>query len=148
MSHIIREVHGPEYTDTLRFLNAQAPEVFPTLQQESIRKGFWWVAFDEHKSAVGFAGMVAMHPFTSCWYLKRCYVVERARGQGLQRKFLKLREIRAAELGIRQLVVECPAGSKSEENLVKAEYERVDPEQKWGPEGSAYFSKRIKPRIS
>lgn len=147
MSHIIREVHGPEHTDAIRFLNAQDP-LFPSLNADHLKNGFWWIAFDEHKSIIGFAGMVPMHPFTSCWYLKRCYVIERARGHGLQRKFIKLREVKAAELGIRQLVVECPAGSKSEENLVKAEYERVHPEQTWGAPNSVYFSKRIKPRIS
>lgn len=146
MSHIIREVHGPEHADLIRFLNSK-DALFPPLEDHHFR-GFWWLAFDEHKSAIAFAGMVPMQPFTSCWYLKRCYVAERARGHGLQRKFLKLREVKAAEYGIRQLVAECPANSASESNFVHAEYERVNPEQKWGAPDSAYFSKRIKPRIS
>jgi len=146
LSHFIREVHGPGNADTIRLLNSQ-DELFPPLTNRHLLTGFWWLAFDEYKTPIAFAGMVPNHPHDS-WYLKRCYVAPWARGHGLQRKLLRLREVKASELGIRQLVGECPAGSQSETNFVKAEYERVDPEQKWGAPDSVYFSKRIKPRIS
>jgi len=147
MSHFIREVHALEHADTIRLLNSQ-DALFPPLMDRHLKNGFWWLAFDEYKTPIAFAGMVSNHPFQSCWYLKRCYVAPWARGHGLQRKLLRLREVKAAELGIRQLVGECPAGSASEANFKHAEYELIRPEQPWGAPGSVYFSKRIRPRIS
>jgi hypothetical protein len=137
----LREVSGaaPEIADALRYLNSHEP-TFPPLTDDHLANGFWWLI--ESDETVGFTGMVPFLPFAGVGYLKRCYVNPLHRGNGLQIRSLFVREARAKKLGWKQLVSETTS-IQSAGNFVKAGYEAVIPEQKWGAEGSMFFAKTL-----
>jgi GNAT superfamily N-acetyltransferase len=140
----IHEVDGIEYASLLNYMNAHAA-CFPRLESKHLAGGVWWLAVDaEPNVAVGFAGLVEMAPFEGVGYLKRGYVIEEYRGQGLQLQFMQLREAKARELKWHMLVGECcEANTVSAQNFIKAGYKKCAPEQPWGELGSIYFKKRL-----
>jgi len=144
--YIIREVGGTATAEVLRYLNALAPDRFPMLADHHLAQGYWWLARTWDRSIVGFAGMVPMAPFDvlGVGYLKRAYITQNHRGQGLQLKMLRLREERARALKWTMLVSECGAdNTPSQNNFIKAGFVRTTPEQCWGEPGSIYFVKRL-----
>lgn len=139
----IIEVNGLDCADTLRRFNSLAPETFPDLTRIHLEYGYWWLAFDGPE-AVAFAGLVSMMPFPGVGYLKRCYVLTDHRGNGLQQKFLKIREDKARSLGWHLLASETAIDNvSSARNFRRAGYEQVTPEQPWGNHPSLYWVKRL-----
>jgi GNAT superfamily N-acetyltransferase len=128
--------------ETIHRFNSLDPETFPPLTQNHLDYGFWWFAYSEGE-VVAFAGLVEKTPFRGVGYMKRAYVMPDHRGHGLQLRMLFSREARARELGWKQLVSECAAGSRSAANFQRAGYEQVFPEQPWGKPGSIYWAKQI-----
>ena len=142
--YIIREVAGVSAAEVLHYLNAQAPDRFPPLEQRHLERGYWWLVRTWNRSIIGFAGMVPMTPFDGVGYLKRAYIAPAHRGNGLQFKLLHLREAKAIEIGWHTLVSECHAdNSHAASNFIKAGFTVTDPEQVWGAPGSIYFVKRL-----
>jgi GNAT superfamily N-acetyltransferase len=143
--YLIREVDAsdPNVAMKIRALNRRAPECFPELRRHHLHKGFWWFACHGSK-IVAFAGLVPFVPFPNIGYLKRAYVVPAARGNGLQRQFLREREQKARALGWMHLVSECNAGNIfSANNFLACGFDLCDPEQPWGPPDSIYWVKRL-----
>jgi GNAT superfamily N-acetyltransferase len=145
--HQIREVDAKAALVAWKIqkLNRCAPDIFPTLQARHFRDGFWWFALFR-ENIVGFAGMVPFLPGTGApiGYLKRAYVVPSARGSGLQRQFLRIREDRARILGWTLLVSECGAGNiPSANNFLACGFNLFDPEQPWGAPDSIYWMKKL-----
>lgn len=145
--YLIEEVCGFGCAEVLHYLNAQEPEtLFPRLKTKHLEYGYWWLARTRARDIIGFAGIVPMTPFSELgvWYLKRAYVVAAHRGNGLQTKFLSLREAKAREFGWKMLIAECGSdNATSASNFIKAGFSLTEPEQKWGAEDSIYFVKRL-----
>ncbi|WP_024516873.1 GNAT family N-acetyltransferase [Bradyrhizobium sp. Tv2a-2] len=142
-AYLIQEVDGLAKAEIIRYLNAQEPDTFPALSDKHLN-GYWWLARSAHNHIVGMAGMV---PFferdDGIGYFKRTYVVEGARGRGIQRLFMAAREAKAKEVGYRLLVSEAFENPHSERNFLAFGFETFIPEQPWGKPGSTYFRKRI-----
>jgi GNAT superfamily N-acetyltransferase len=130
----------PDDAHTIRHFNAMVPE-FPALSDHHLQRGHWWLIQAEF-APVGFAGMVEFLPGGVVAYLKRCYILPEARGHKLQLQTLALREVKARRLGYKQLVSET-TNIQSAGNFIKAGFEPFEPEQRWGPEGSMYFTKTL-----
>lgn len=142
----IREVCGIVHASLLNYLNTHQAGFFPRLATKHLAYGNWWLAINEANMAVGFAGLVPMTPFdqVGVGYLKRAYVIREYRGQGLQLRFLEVREAKAREIGYRMLVSECAGDNDpSSQNFAKAGFSVTEPEQCWGEVGSTYFVKRL-----
>ena len=142
--YIIRETDGVAAAEVLHYLNAQAPDHFPPLEQRHLERGYWWLVRTWNRAIVGFAGMVPMTPFVDVGFMKRAYVEPAHRGNGLQFKLLRLREAKALEIGWHTLVSEISKdNSHSASNFIKAGFSVCNPEQIWGAPGSIYFVKRL-----
>ena len=144
--HQIREVdtRDPTVARKIHYFNRLEPQIFPELHFHHLRDGVWWLAFKKSGEAVGFAGLVPFVPFPGVGYLKRAYVSPQARGCGLQRQFLRLREDRARVLGWTHLVSECGAGNvHSGNNFLACGFDLCEPEQPWGAPGSVYWVKKL-----
>lgn len=137
----IREIDGVACAAQLRALNALEPK-FPELQERHFTTGHWWLALAGTEVA-GFAGLVPFVPFALVGYLKRALVLPPHRGQGLQRRFLAVREAKARALGWTTIVTDAGINNvNSQRNLEAAGYVRCEPEQRWY-EPSAYFVKYL-----
>lgn len=142
--YYIREIDPIVSADALHWLNEMEPGAFPPLEQKHFERGYWWMAYSLDGHAAGFAGIVPMEPFPHTGFLKRGYVLPDHRGNGLQMKFIRLREQKARKVGWTTIVTDVGSiNSYSQTNLERAGYVRCNPEQPWGPKGSAYYVKRL-----
>lgn len=141
----IKEVDGynEEVADALRELHHQcfgdaAPQIDP-------ERGFWWLAFttDAGRELAGFCGLTPTFSDASLGYLKRAGVLRPYRGQGLQRRFVRVREAKAKRIGMRGIVTDTTDNPPSANNLIACGYRIYDPPQPWGFSNTIYWSKDL-----
>lgn len=140
MSYRIREIDGSDNDDILTELHSlcfggEAP-------QAEYDHGHWWLAFDG-KEPVAFAGLTPSQLGFNCGYLKRCGILPEHRGQGLQRRLIRVREARAKKNGWGRIVTDCTDNPHSANNLFKAGYKMFTPKYGWFREATLYWTKTI-----
>jgi GNAT superfamily N-acetyltransferase len=136
----IAEVDGILNRSVIEQFNALDPH-FPALQERHFKAGFWWLVY-KGDEPVAFAGLV---PFglDGYGYLKRCLVKPEHLGHGLQFRLMRVRELKARQLGYTHLVSEClESNSYSAANFRRAGFEEFEPEQKWAVD-SIFFKKAL-----
>lgn len=145
MTYYIEEVDGsdPSVAEIILRFNGFDPVTFPALTERHLENGYWWFAYD-CQEVVAFAGMVPNEPYDilGVGYIKRCFVMPEARHRGLQLLLLVHREHRAREIGWKMLVSDCgPNNHASASSFRKAQYELIEPEQKWAGKDDLYWRK-------
>lgn len=146
MVYRIREVDGfdEDIAESLRDLHDEvfgdsAPNVDP-------ERGHWWLAFavDDSREIAGFCGLTPTysHP-TEVAYLKRAGVLLQHRGQGLQKRFIRVREGKARRLGFRTIVTDTSDNPSSSNSLIACGYRIYRPEDPWGWNHTIYWRKDI-----
>lgn len=113
------------------------------IPKEAAPTGYWWIGYDG-AHAVAFA---ALHP-SSQWgdagYLSRAGVLPSHRGQGLQRRLLRVRERRARGLGLEWLVTDTRMNPPSANNLIACGFRCFSPSKPWADEFTTYWKKGLK----
>lgn len=117
--------------------------ILPYDVPQEIAGGRWWIAYDgDH--AVAFA---ALHP-SSQWgdagYLSRAGVMPSHRGQGLQRRLLRVRERHARNHGWNWLVTDTRLNPASANNLIACGYKIFMPSKPWAAPEATYWKKGLK----
>lgn len=145
MVYRISEVDGSddEIADTLRELHE---EIFgDTAPQIDPERGFWWLAFetDEGRELAGFCGLTPTYADPSLGYLKRAGVLRAHRGQGLQRRFVRVREAKARRLGMRSIITDTSDNPSSANNLISCGYRIYRPVEPWGFSHTIYWTKDL-----
>lgn len=144
-SYRIREVDGDddEVADTIHYLHKltfgdTAPPVVP-------EDGWWWLVFTEDKEPVAFAGLRTWqrHDGELQGYLNRVGVLEEHRGQGLQRKLIRVRERKAKKLGCVLTRTDTTDNPASGNSLINAGYRLYAPEHPWAFPHSLYWRKSL-----
>lgn len=127
----IRELHDEIFGDS-------APQVQP-------ERGYWWLAFsaNESRELAGFCGLTETYADASLGYLKRAGVLLGHRGQGLQRRFVRVREAQARKLNMRALVTDTSDNPSSANNLITCGYRIYRPENPWAFNHTIYWSKDL-----
>lgn len=131
VAETIKELHTETFGDT-------APQVDP-------ERGFWWLAFatDGGRELAGFCGLTPTFADPTLGYLKRAGVLRRHRGQGLQKRFVRVREAKARRIGMRGIITDTSSNPSSANNLIACGYRIYDPEHPWGFSHSIYWSKDL-----
>ncbi|RLI46826.1 hypothetical protein DRO61_08760 [Candidatus Bathyarchaeota archaeon] len=102
----------------------------------------WWIVWDENHNPVGYCGVVLYGDFA---VHKRCGVLPTARGQGLQKKMLRLRENFAKKKGAESIYTYVSVQNViSANNLIKVGYRVYNPEWRWGGDDFLYVEKKLK----
>lgn len=145
MTYRIREVdpNDDEVRDELHHLhdltfNTEAP--IPEWE-----KGFWWFAY--HKDLpfpIGFAGVRQARDYHDAGYMERCGVVEDHKGNGLQKRFIRVRERKARKIGWKALWSDTTHNVPSANNLIKAGFRLWVPKEPWGMKDALYWEKELK----
>jgi GNAT superfamily N-acetyltransferase len=126
---LLRELHDEIFGDS-------APQIDP-------EEGYWWVAHDGREVA-GFCMLMATEAQpTTVAYLKRAGVRLLHRGQGLQRRFVRVREMLARKLGFRTLVTDTTDNPSSANNLIACGYRIYRPPEPWGFHHTIYWYKDL-----
>lgn len=141
MSYRIREVDGGEYADVLTELHEACFD--GTAAQPDYDAGHWWLAYDERKEAIGFAGITPSSLDEYTGYLKRAGVLEEHRGHGLQKRLIRVREARAKKNGWLRIVTDCTDNPNSANNLYRAGYRMLRPHYGWAFSDTLYWTKTL-----
>ena len=94
---------------------------------------------------VGFGGLTKTVSWVDAGYLCRSGVLATARGQGLQKRLLKAREIKARQLGWNWLVTDTTDNPASANSLISCGFKMFLPSKPWGNPTACYWRKAIKP---
>jgi GNAT superfamily N-acetyltransferase len=148
MVYRISEVDGldEDVTETLRDLHDECfGDSAPNLNHSDIERGHWWLAFaiDERREIAGFCGLTPTYADPSLGYLKRAAVTKAHRGQGLQRRFVRVREAKARKLGMRGIITDTSDNPSSANNLIRCGYRIFTPQEPWGFRHTIYWTKDL-----
>lgn len=104
----------------------------------------FWIAVDAQGLAIGFASAV-YRPDSGYVYLGRCWVHPSARGQGLQRRFLKARVSWARKRGADRVVTYTVLQNyASMVNLLACGFKFYKPGRKYVGDDVHYFRRELK----
>jgi GNAT superfamily N-acetyltransferase len=133
-----------EDDDTVDTLLELQHETFGSVYHNPIRiaESLWWIAWNGTEPA-GYCGMT-LYPHLSSVFLCLSGVLSGYRGQGLQRRLIRVRERAAVKLGYpRSVSYTTVDNAWSANNLIRCGYRLYVPKTEWGVDGAAYFQKQI-----
>lgn len=116
------------------------------LRNRDLDEALWWICYDlETDGAIaGYAAIKQSAKFGDCAYLFRAGVLPEYRGQGLQRRFLRVREAKARREGWVWAVTDCTADNLASCNsLISGGYKLYMPTRPWGLRGALYWRKHL-----
>lgn len=103
---------------------------------------FWWLAyFEDHP--VAFAGIRSSYTWRGAGYLLRCGVLEPHRGQGLQKRLIRVRERKAVKFGWRYCITDTTENVPSANSLIACGYRLYLPSNPWHLDQTLYWRKKI-----
>jgi GNAT superfamily N-acetyltransferase len=125
----------------IELLNALDRTCFPGDDLYGKQGAEWWVGYDD--AVVGcFAGLKNVGHSTG--FLCRAGVLKEARGKGLHRRLIRIRETRARETGLEWMITYvAPYNLKSANNLIACGYKLYNPQNPYGVTGALYFRKKL-----
>jgi GNAT superfamily N-acetyltransferase len=104
--------------------------------------GSWWIVVEDGRD-IGFAGLTRTVSWIDCGYLCRAGVVPEARGQGLQKKLIKVRIRKAKELGWNWLVTDTRFNPASANSLIACGFKMFEPTKPWGCKDTLYWRRKL-----
>ncbi len=113
-----------------RHIQIMHKECFPQLPLYRELHGDWWIAYDPEP--VAFCGLHASVRTEGAGYLCRGGVLPKARGKGLQKRMIKLRERAAKAKGWTVLLSDTdPLNAYSMNNLINCGFRAFRPKVLW-----------------
>ena len=114
---------------------------------EGLTKSHCWIARTESGEIAGFAVLQVVDGGRSA-FLSRVGVLRAYRGQGLQKRFIRVRERKAKQLGCEYLITYTDRENLASSNsLIACGYKLYTPERVWGlPRSeSLYWWRKVSP---
>lgn len=105
--------------------------------------GFWWTITDTSGRDVGFAGLVYSFRWSDCGYLCRAGVIPSSRGQGIQKKLIRVRIRQAKAVGMNWLITDTYDNPASSNSLISCGFKLFEPTVPWGATGTLYFRLKL-----
>jgi GNAT superfamily N-acetyltransferase len=104
--------------------------------------GYWWIA-SENDVDCAFAGLIYSSWWSDCGYLIRCGVVSDHRGQGLQKKLIRVRIRQAKALGLRWLITSTYDNPASANSLISCGFKMFNPSKPWMAKNTSYWRLKL-----
>lgn len=144
MKFTIRYVYGPDKQSnkSREILDDLDQELFPGEEIYNKDTGYWWLVYNKNNKPIGFAGLDIFTDGRG--FLCRSGVLSEARGHGIQKRLIKLRESKAKKEKIKVI---CTYTSHDNiyscNNLIICGYKRYEPKYIWGIDNGLYFYKNL-----
>ena len=107
-----------------------------------IPESHWWIVEDEDRRPGGFAGLFEYDDRKRTGFLCLAGIIPRLRGQGLQRRLIRVRERRAKILKLSRLISYTASDNvTSANNLLACGFRLYTPRWEWGIKGGFYLQK-------
>lgn len=120
-------------------------KILPSDTPHAVDVGHWWIAYDEDKKPVGFAGMVRSISWYDCGYLCRAGVMDGYTGHGLQKRLINVRLTKAKKLNWKWAITDTTNNPPSANSLINAGFKIYKPTKPWSFRNAIYWRKRITP---
>jgi GNAT superfamily N-acetyltransferase len=104
--------------------------------------GYWWIATQDGVDCA-FAGLVCSPWWTDCGYLIRCGVVPDMRGQGLQKKFIRVRIRQAKTLKMNWVITSTFDNPASANSLIACGFKMFNPTRPWMAKHTSYWRLKL-----
>jgi len=117
-------------------------ETLPNDEPIDTETGHWWIAYKDG-NPVGFCGIRQSHRWADTAYLCRAGVIQKARGQGLQKKLIRVRVNHARKEKYTWLITDTYQNPASANSLISCGFKMFHPSNPWSYEGACYWRKRI-----
>jgi predicted acetyltransferase len=104
--------------------------------------GYWWIATKDGVD-IGFAGLIYSPWWSDCAYLIRCGVLPTYRGQGLQKKFIRVRIRQAKALKMNWLVTSTYDNPASANSLISCGFKLFNPTKPWMAKNTLYWRLKL-----
>lgn len=132
-------------TDILAVRTLDATLWVPSVQDTFTRMDLW-LAKDSTGILVGYASLKLVDGGSTA-FLSKSGVLWNARGQGLQKRFIRVRERRARELGLSTIITYTSSDNvPSINSLISCGYKNYQPARDWGlpfGNGGLYWKKKL-----
>ena len=100
--------------------------------------GYWWIATQDGVDCA-FAGLICSPWWSDCAYLIRCGVVPNCRGQGLQKKFIRVRIRQAKALKMNWVITSTYDNPASANSLISCGFKMFNPTKPWMAKHTSYW---------
>ena len=140
LTYRIREIDGPKHSDILAKLHQRT--FGDSAEQPDVSRGHWWLVYYE-KEPIAFAGLTPSQLGFNCGYLKRVGVLPAHRGNGLQRRLVRVREARARRNGWKRVITDTTENVPSANSLIRAGYRMFRPTHGWAFNDTLYWTKTL-----
>jgi GNAT superfamily N-acetyltransferase len=117
-------------------------ETLPADDPMPTNAGYWWIAY-ENGNAVAFCGLKRSTRWSDAGYLCRAGVIKHARGKGLQKRLIRVREQQAKKLGWNWLISDTYYNPESANSLISCGFRLFTPSVPWGADDACYWRKKI-----
>lgn len=125
--------------ETIRELDAKL--IGPDAATPVLEDHVWWLAYVDGRVA-GYAGLRVCKTEGGYGFLARAGVLREHRGQGLQRRLIRVRDREARRLGLRRSITYTSQRNyASANNLISCGYRLYDPQYRFGVKDAMYFIK-------
>jgi predicted acetyltransferase len=104
--------------------------------------GYWWIA-TKNGVDIGFAGLVHSSRWSDCCNLIRAGVVPDHRGQGLQKKFIRVRIRQAKALKMNWIVTSTYDNPASANSLIACGFKMFNPSKPWMAKHTSYWRLKL-----
>jgi len=104
--------------------------------------GYWWIATQDGVDCA-FAGLVSSPWWSDCGYLIRCGVVPDMRGQGLQKKFIRVRVRQAKALKMNWVITSTYDNPASANSLISCGFKMFNPTKPWMAKHTSYWRLKL-----
>jgi predicted acetyltransferase len=104
--------------------------------------GYWWIA-TKNGVDIGFAGLIHSSRWSDCCNLIRAGVVPDHRGQGLQKKFIRVRIRQAKALKMNWIVTSTYDNPASANSLIACGFKMFNPSKPWMAKHTSYWRLKL-----
>ena len=123
-------------------LSALQKKCLPIDKPYDTTHGYWWIASKDGLD-IGFAGLIHSHWWSDCGYLIRCGVLPDHRGQGLQKKFIRIRIRQAKALKMNWIITSTYDNPASANSLISCGFKMFDPTNPWMTKHTSYWRLKL-----
>jgi GNAT superfamily N-acetyltransferase len=128
--------------ENIELLKRLQKDCLPYDKVYDVSNGAWWVAYQDGKP-IAFAGVVRSSRWNDTGYLCRSGVIRSARGRGVQKRLIRVRQLYAKKMGWSWLISDTYHNPPSSNSLISCGFRLFDPTNPWGAKGTLYWRKKL-----
>jgi GNAT superfamily N-acetyltransferase len=123
-------------------LSTLQKECFPYDKPYPTNDGYWWIASTDGVD-IGFAGLVYSSRWSDCGYFVRAGVLPNHRGQGIQKKLIRVRIRQAKALKMNWLITSTYENPASSNSLIACGFKLFNPTNPWMARHTLYWRLKL-----